>query len=789
LPAKRKRGASDRLRFTPPTKSPGATPGELYREIRVPREEFKGEEGLVKKEIHPFVVLCRRVHKRAPTLGAGAKYSEEFKHAIDFLDWPLKPEEFDATVKATLIATLVIGFAIGIVVAISPVSLMITEAMTQNDYMTLIYIFGPFVAFSLTLTYLVQNYPLSQAKAEQVKALTYVPEIVGYMTMSMKLVPNLEKAVEFSAEHGKGKIASDLKELIWNVQIGVYGTLSEGLDDLAYRWGKYSTEFKEALMKIRASVLEATEAKRYALLDQTMENVLTSIREKMEGYARGLSQPSIVLFYLGVLLPLILIIILPVGSSFTGQALARPEFMALIYNVLIPGGSFAFAYYVVNKRPPTYKSPVIPDDHPRLFGKYKMKVGKQIIDVRHATAAIFLIGLMVSFFVSTQGIPPKFLMEEGAPQLFPSDKSEADVLSANGYPLNYFNEGGVLENRLVGRGFSPERAQAVVKEERVNFYFQPQNDTSPFNLVFGLILTMAFCAAFFLYFSTIYKKRIQDDYVQMESEFNDALYVLASRLGENKPVEEALKHARDFLPNYKISQAVFGKTVDNITLMGLSLEPAIFDPVYGALKDNPSTVLRGSLKLMVDSVKLGVNVAARTLMSLSLQLSNSQKVTKMLAQLIGELTSMMSTMSIFIAPIVLGITTSLQKVVMVTLSQIASGPTSPTSNISSLDVTSASQLGNLGGIMQTVQGFTQQTQAISLDRAVLASLADPTQFLLIVAIYVIELVIVMVYFTTKIEEDNNLKVKLNLAYALPIATVIFLATMIFANSVVGAFFA
>jgi hypothetical protein len=150
---------------------------------------------------------------------------------------------------------------------------------------------------------------------------------------------------------------------------------------------------------------------------------------------------------------------------------------------------------------------------------------------------------------------------------------------------------------------------------------------------------------------------------------------------------------------------------------------------------------------------------------------------------------MMSTMSIFIAPIGLGITTSLQKVVMVTLSQIASGPTSPTSNISSLDVTSASQLGNLGGIMQTVQGFTQQTQAISLDRAVLASLADPTQFLLIVAIYVIELVIVMVYFTTKIEEDNNLKVKLNLAYALPIATVIFLATMIFANSVVGAFFA
>ena len=98
--------------------------------------------------------------------------------------------------------------------------------------------------------------------------------------------------------------------LIWNVQIGVYNSLSEGLDALAYQWGKYSDEFKRSLMRIRASVIENTEAKRYALLDQIMSDMLESIRNKMEQYARDLSQPSTMLFYIGVLLPLLLIIIL-----------------------------------------------------------------------------------------------------------------------------------------------------------------------------------------------------------------------------------------------------------------------------------------------------------------------------------------------------------------------------------------------------------------------------------------------------------------------------------------------
>ena len=62
-----------------------------------------------------------------------------------------------------------------------------------------------------------------------------------------------------------------------------------------------------------------------------MDEVLLTIKEKMEAFARGLSQPTIALFYVGILLPLMLIIILPIGSAFSGMPFANPVVLFLLY--------------------------------------------------------------------------------------------------------------------------------------------------------------------------------------------------------------------------------------------------------------------------------------------------------------------------------------------------------------------------------------------------------------------------------------------------------------------------
>jgi hypothetical protein len=577
---------------------------------------------------------------------------------------------------------------------------------------------------------------LIAAESEKVKALTYIPEIIGYMIMSMKLVPNLERAVEFSAEHGRGKIADDLRKLIWDTQIGVYSSLSEGLDVMTFRWGKFSEEFKSAMMMIRASVLEATEAKRFLVLDKTMADVLESIKLKMEDYARGLSQPSTMLFYLGVLLPLILIIVLPVGAIFSGSAISTPLVLFLLYNITVPVIAFIYARRVLGKKPPTYEPPKVPEDFPGLPAKGKMFLGKAQIPIIFVSIAVFVIGAVIAVLVSNGATIGETHF---------GDTTLEIALSKANITMDAFNEKKDMDKLLfiVGAGVSRTYLISII------------------------LVSFSIAAFIYLYYNSIYRRKVQVQAMQMESEFKDSLYILASSLGENKPVEEALKHTKEFLPGQRISKEVFGKTIDNISLLGMPLSAAIFDPVYGSVKDNPSALIKSGMKLLVDSVQLGVDVAGRTLISLSMQLRNSEEVTKLLSNLVRDITSMMTTMSVFIAPIVLGITTALQKIVITTMASILKSGT--------LERLGESQvIEGIGlGIGKTTQTFLQPSG--------FAQMTTPEVFLIIVGIYVIEMIFIMMYFTTKIQEDNPILMRLSIAKALPVAMIIFIVSVLAAN--------
>lgn len=751
------------------------TPGELYKEIAVTRVEFEGgEEKLVKKTVHQYVQFCRKVNTRFPGFGKNPKVTPDYTETISFLGWDLKDAEYVATVTFVMAVSMIFAIVVGAVLYFT-VGDMVAK-FAGSDFLAPLYIFGPLLAVSLYLTNYVQQYPFNAANIEKVKALTYVPEIIGYMIMSLKLVPNLEKAVEFAASHGRGKIADEFKQILWGVQIGTYNSVAEGLDVLAYRWGKYSDEFKHALMRVRASVIENTEAKRHALLDKTMSEILESVRLKMEQYARSLSQPSVVLFYLGVLLPLILIIVLPVGSAFSGTAMANPFVLGFIYNIIIPAGTLAFVWGIIASRPPTYEPPKIPDNYPGLPKKGTIIIGKGKISMRLALAIILIAGLAFSYLFSQQGFPPKFTFssddEARGLQLFRFDQFPESVLKTAKKPANHFADDGPRYQELLQRYSEPE-AKSNLLVERQTFFLRSENDITPYNLIFGLILTFGIMTYIYFHYSAIYKRKVQEDYMQMESEFKDSLYVLASRMGENKPVEEALKHTKGFLPDMKISQTLFGKTIDNIALLGMPLEAAVFDPAFGALRDNPSAIIRTSMKLLVDSVQLGVNVAARTMISLSMQLANMEQVTKTLATLVSDVTSSMKTISVFIAPVVLGVTTILQKIVVVTIAGIAE------SSVTQQTVGAVG--GSLGGT------FTETQVTGLINPEVLGQIATPTEFTFMIALYIIEIVLIMTYFTTKIQEDNDLLVQLNLATRLPMAMLVFVVTMILSNVVVGGY--
>ena len=242
--------------------------------------------------------------------------------------------------------------------------------------------------------------------------------------------------------------------------------------------------------------------------------------------------------------------------------------------------------------------------------------------------------------------------------------------------------------------------------------------------------------------------------MKMENEFQDTLYILASRLGEGKPMEEALRHASDFIPNSPATKHIFLPTLQNITMMGMTLKSALFDKAYGSLRYVPSDFIRGTMRIVVESLTLGVQTAARSLVSLSLQLQDSQKVEKALKAMLEDLTSMMSVMSTFIAPVVLGITVALQKIIFSAMKAMSG-------RLAQSQVSLGSSYGYLLGGFQMPRIGSEE---------ILKNAITQEQLFLVVTLYVIEIVVILIYFASNVNEgDNPLAFKIALAKCLPIA--------------------
>ncbi len=672
-----------------------------------------------KPRVDWFVKFVNFANKYFASYGKGAKLTQDQKELFEFLNYKITGEQFRAAEIGAMI--------LGLIATIFVVLILAIIFKTSSPF----FLIGSLLAFMIPLVAftLVGYRPQMEAKREQTLALGYVSEIVNYMISSMRLTPNLEKAVEFTAMHGRGKIAEDMKKLIWDVQIGKYLSVEEGLDELAYKWGKYNDDFKQALMLIRSSILESESAKREALLEKAANDVLEGSKEKMENFARALSQPTVYLYYFGVLLPLMLAIVLPIGGTLAGGSfpLARPEILALIYLVGLPLGLYLLGSTILGNRPPTYIPPEVSEDFPGLPPKGTMRLFGITIPILPIAILTFIIIVVAGF-----------------------NLDQINTVA----PLSSF-----------------EKAEALAAKPHIEILgiAATQLFIGLFTLL-SLIVGIGLSISIYLYGTYSDRKKIQDDIRSMEKEFKDAIYVLASRLGENRPLEDALKHAVEFLPNSKIASRVFRKILDNITTLGMTIDEAVFNPQFGALKDLPSKTLENGMRITIDSIGLGVNVAAKSLIGLALQLRNAEKIDELLRNLLSSVTSMLKTMGTFIAPIVLGVVTSLQGVIVNAMS----------SNCADTPVQSTAP--GVGGF----SGASNIGSLFCKTGADKAATTDPATFTLIMGIYVIEVVMILTYFNSQVEDSNNkLHTYMEIAKALPIATIIFALVAYFAGTSIG----
>lgn len=227
------------------------------------------------------------------------------------------------------------------------------------------------VVFAGIAFYYLYDYPLHYATVFRIKASSEMVLTILYMSIAMRISANLENAVKFAANNLSGPLATDLKQLIWDVYTRKYDSMSDALDVFITKWKVENREFAESIYLIKMSVAEST-TRRNSILDEAVHVVLDGTKERMKHYAQQLRTPVTVLNAMGIMLPLIGLVFLPLVGIFMTE-IFRPVFILAGYDILLPLSVYWMMKTALEKRPYSFHQPDI-SRHPKFRRRMKREL-------------------------------------------------------------------------------------------------------------------------------------------------------------------------------------------------------------------------------------------------------------------------------------------------------------------------------------------------------------------------------------------------------------------------------
>jgi hypothetical protein len=389
--------------------------------------------------------------------------------------------------------------------------------------------------------------------------------------------------------------------MLWDMEIRVYHGIDDALTSFATQWGKWTEYFKRALHLIRSAIQEREDAARIVTLNRALDVALDGTREMMNKFANKLHQPTMVIYSIGIMIPLALVAMLP-AAGLVGLKITIFQ-VFFLYDVILPTFVFIYTRKILLSRPATFNPPKIPSDHPDLIKIHKKR--------RLTIALIFgtIVALPGIFFTVL-------------PFIFPSGSS----------------------NRLLN---------FIVDSDGLNSYFPVT-----------LFIIWGVAVAVTSYSLSVYRpyKKIRDDIKQMETEFSDALYILGKRISEEKSPEESFMYAASTMEGSKIAE-VFSKTGYNLTAMHTNLREAMFNPEYGSLKYVYSDRIKAIMLLFVEGIQKSQKAVSISIIRIADHLKELQGVEKKIKDMLFSLTATLrSTVAVF-APLIGGVTLAITKLI------------------------------------------------------------------------------------------------------------------------------
>jgi Flp pilus assembly protein TadB len=579
--------------------------------------------------------------------------------------------------------------------------------------------------FGIFLFYFLNGYPSRLANKWRLKASSQMMPAILYIVVYMRHTPNLEKAIAFASEHLQYPLALDFKKIFYDVQVGKFSTIKESLDNYLSGWRDYSIEFIEAFHLIESSLYEGEDARRILTLEKALQVVLDGVYDKMLKFTHEVRSPLTNVYMLGVVLPTLGLALLPLASAMVGDYLKWYHIFVL-FNLIIP----FFVFYLTDKvmflRPGGYGETTLLERNPN-YSLYKSK--DPYITAFIICLPFFIIGLLPLIF-QTQ-LPEMLGLKQ--------DYTFAEL------GLGFFGDGSIFDFRTTN-GIT----------------------TGPFGMG-ALLMGIFFTLGVALFFSIAFKEKTKElikereKTKQLEIEFNNSLFQLGNRIGDGVPPELAFSKVAESTKGLK-TEDFFRRVSYNVMQMGMSVESAVFDPNRGVLVYYPSDLIATSMKILVESAKKGLHIAALSLISLSEYVKNMNKITERLRDLLAEIISDMKSNMTFLAPLLSGIVVGLAAMITNILTRLDIAKLSG-------DTSALSGFGNLGTILSIFD---------------ISKMIPPYILQIIVGVYLIEVIFILTQTLVvidsgedKLEQTNKTGINLKKGIVLYVVTAFLATTALF----------
>ncbi|MCH8329226.1 MAG: hypothetical protein IIB81_02435 [Nanoarchaeota archaeon] len=534
------------------------------------------------------------------------------------------------------------------------------------------------------------------ANSWRLKASNQMVLCIFYVVTYMRHTSNLENALEFAADHLAPPLSIDLKKVLWDIETEKYESVKESLDIYLETWKKWNFEFIEAFHLIEGSLYEGSEERRLNSLDKSLDVILSETYEKMLHYAHNLQSPITMLHMLGIILPILGLVILPMMVNFMEGV--KWYYIAALYNIALPIVVYYLGKSILSRRPTGYGQTDISEENPELK-KYKnviIKFGKFEFLINPIFFSIIIGALLLLL-----GLSPLILHALNFSDI---GFGAEDLLSVCGQKFCLL---GYRQSSISGDIIGPYGIGASI---------------------LSLSITLAFGLGFGIFYTLRSKNviKIRKRAEKLELEFASALFQLGNRLGDGLPAEIAFGKVANTMEG-TVSGSFFRLVSMNISKLGMSIKNAIFYPVNGALITFPSNLIESSMKVLIQSVKKGPVIAAQALTNVSRYIKEIHKVNERLRDLMADIISDMDSQIKFLTPAIAGIVVGITAMV-------------------------TGILGKLGAQLQTITaGMGQQAGLIGI-------FGDgiPTYyFQIVVGLYVVQITYILTILINGIENGSD----------------------------------